>query len=537
LAILLGYPYLLKRLYPKQTAEPPKQETGTPAQEKAPEQNQRELPLAENPKESELFLQKPAEPEVTHFENDLFEIDFSNLGGTVLRLAYKGEKAPFPIDAHIFYEQELTQPGLFGVRLTQSAEDLTRSFFTKRVLDARAGAVEFVYEKPGDYRLVKRFVVGDKQPVIFLELTLENLSGKERTFPLELGFDIVYELTQKDMAATVEGVVQGEKIVSADIGKISNKGFSVAEPVLWAGVMTKYYALLVKPGTKAAWAGFSSQKKTLDGILRMPPLAVPPHGTAQEQYFVYAGPKRYETLKSFDMGFEGVLSRGFFGLLKVWFLAALKFFYRYTHNYGWCIILLTCVIKLIFTPLTHMSFQSMKKMQALQPKLKSLQERYKNDPQKLNHEMMQLYKRNKVNPMGGCLPMLLQIPIFIAFYQVLNDAIELKGAGFAGWIHDLAAPDKLYTFSFSLPLIGDSFNLLPLLMIGSMVWQQKLTPQTGGTPEQQKMMTFMPLIFGFFFYNMPSGLVLYWLINNVLSIIHQVFIKKIVVVLHPDDEA
>ena len=215
---------------------------------------------------------------------------------------------------------------------------------------------------------------------------------------------------------------------------------------------------------------------------------------------------------------------------------ALKFLYRFTHNFGWAIILLTCVIKGAFTPLTHMSFENMKKMQALQPKLKNLQERYKNDPTSLNREMMQLYKRNKVNPMGGCLPMLLQIPIFIAFYQVLNETIELKGAPFIFWIKDLSEPDRLFHLPMTLPFIGDSFNLLPFFMLASMFFQQQLTPQTASTPEQAKMMQFMPLIFGVMFYQMPSGLVLYWFINNTLSVIHQVFVKRMVIVLHHEDK-
>ena len=149
---------------------------------------------------------------------------------------------------------------------------------------------------------------------------------------------------------------------------------------------------------------------------------------------------------------------------------------------------------------------------------------------------MQLYKRNKVNPMGGCLPMLLQIPIFISFYQVLSETIELKGSEFIFWIHDLAQPDRLASLPFSLPVIGDSFNLLPLFMIASMVWQQKLTPQVSSSPEQAQVMTFMPLIFGVMFYQMPSGLVLYWFVNNMLTIIHQVFINRIKIVLHHDDQ-
>src|SRR3989338_497244 len=147
--------------------------------------------------------------------------------------------------------------------------------------------------------------------------------------------------------------------------------------------------------------------------------------------------------------------------------------------------------------------------------------------------MMELYKKNKVNPMGGCLPMLLQIPIFIAFYQVLAQTVELKGAPFIFFIRDLSEPDRFWTLPFAIPFLGDAVNVLPILMLGSMVWQQQLTPQTG-TSDQQKMMMFMPVIFGFMFYNLPSGLVLYWLVNNLLSIFHQLFIKGKALPHHED---
>ena len=177
----------------------------------------------------------------------------------------------------------------------------------------------------------------------------------------------------------------------------------------------------------------------------------------------------------------------------------------------------------------------MQKMQALQPKVKAIQKQFQSDSARMNKEMMELYRRNRVNPMMGCLPLVLQIPIFITFYQVLSEAVDLKGANFIGWIHDLSRPDRLFTFPTSLPFIGDAFNLLPILMIGSMVWQQQLTPQTATAPGQEKLTYLMPIIFGFIFYNLPSGLVLYWLANNLLTIFHQLVIKRIPVVLHHED--
>jgi YidC/Oxa1 family membrane protein insertase len=200
-------------------------------------------------------------------------------------------------------------------------------------------------------------------------------------------------------------------------------------------------------------------------------------------------------------------------------LWTLNVFYGVVHNYGVAIILLTLLVRILFWPLTHKSTESMRRMQELQPEIKALQDKYKSNPQKLQQETMKLYKEKKANPMGGCLPMFVQIPVFIALFTVLRNAIELRYAGFL-WISDLSTAENL--FAGSVPIVG-SLNILPLLMSASMIWQQKLTPQAATTPEQiqqQKMMTFMmPVMMLFFFYKMPSGLVLYWTTSNLLMIV------------------
>jgi YidC/Oxa1 family membrane protein insertase len=188
----------------------------------------------------------------------------------------------------------------------------------------------------------------------------------------------------------------------------------------------------------------------------------------------------------------------------IWLLRPLQWLYGVTHNYGIAIIIITMIIKLLFYPLSWKSFKSMQAMQHLQPQMKRLQDMYKNDRQKLNEEMMKLYREQKVNPLGGCLPMVVQIPVFISLYQVLYASIELRHAGFIWWIKDLSAPDYP----------------MALLMGASMVVQQWMTPTTGD-PRQAKMMLFMPIIFTFMFLNFPVGLVIYWLVNNLLTIAQQ----------------
>jgi YidC/Oxa1 family membrane protein insertase len=184
-------------------------------------------------------------------------------------------------------------------------------------------------------------------------------------------------------------------------------------------------------------------------------------------------------------------------------------------GYGWVIILITIIIKLLFWPLTAASTRSMKRMASLQPQMKAVQEKYKDDPAKMNKKMMEFWKEHKVNPMGGCLPMLLQMPVFIGFFYMIQTAIELRGESWL-WVTDLSKPDTL----FFIPGIGFPFNLLPLLMGVTMLWQSHLTPPSPGMdPMQQKMMKYLPLIFLFMLYNFSSGLTLYWTVQNLLSIL------------------
>jgi YidC/Oxa1 family membrane protein insertase len=205
----------------------------------------------------------------------------------------------------------------------------------------------------------------------------------------------------------------------------------------------------------------------------------------------------------------------------------LRAFYSIVGNYGVAIIIVTILIKLALWPLTAKSYKSMRQMQKIQPLLVALRQRHKDDRETMNKEMMQLYKTYKINPMGGCLPMLLQIPFFIAFYRVLDYALELRGAPFILWIKDLSAPDRLFDFGARIPFLEPPTGIpvLTIIMTASMIWQQRLTPNMGD-PMQAKMMMLMPVIFAVILINMPAGLVLYWLVNNILSIVQQKIVNR-----------
>ncbi|VAX17838.1 Inner membrane protein translocase and chaperone YidC, long form, partial [hydrothermal vent metagenome] len=225
----------------------------------------------------------------------------------------------------------------------------------------------------------------------------------------------------------------------------------------------------------------------------------------------FAGPKKHELLKKYGDGISSIINYGWFDIIAKPLFWLMTFFHGLTGNWGWSVILLTITTKVLFFPLTQKGFKSMQKLQKVQPHLKKIQEAYKDDKEKLNQAMVALYKEHKVNPLGGCLPMILQIPIFFALYKVLLESIELKGAGWILWIDDLAMKDPYY--------------VTPVLMGISMLAQQMMTPSTGD-PMQRKMMMLLPVVFTFMFLSFPSGLVIYWLVNNILTIIQQWIIKR-----------
>ncbi|HPW76579.1 MAG: Membrane protein insertase YidC [Candidatus Omnitrophica bacterium ADurb.Bin277] len=532
LLILLFYPVLLKWFYPNQAqtarVDAPAPVTDSPIQGEAP-------PSADE----NSYLKQAVKPVTVPFENQHYRIEFSTIGGTVTRLFYKGEQGRESLTQTEFFSAPVGEAGIFGVNMAGEVADLTHTPF-KLNRRGRAGreVFEFTYELPAQYEVTKTFTPNPDKPALDLSVRIRNLAGEERRFPLTIMYGMNHEKDFQKNYGFFDAVAYNGKIKTANIGKLKKKGFAAPDNLLWAGMIKKYFALLVKPEWKIETGKARADEQVMRGEIGMASLVIPAGGEDTRHFLIYAGPQRYETLRGFGCDFEKVFSRGFLGNFKTILLAILKFFYGFTHNFGWALVLLTLLIKLVFAPLTHVSYANMKKMQIIQPKMKAIQEHYKNDPQKQQRELMELYRRNKVNPVMGCLPMLIQIPIFIAMFRLLPEAIELHGAPFVGWITDLSAPDRLITFRASLPLLGwNSLNILPILMALSQLWYQKIMPQQpGASPEQANIMNFMPLFFGFICYNMPSGLTLYWTLQNLFSIIQQVFINRIAIVLHHEDQ-
>ena len=378
------------------------------------------------------------------------------------------------------------------------------------------GSILFLGKTSEGVLVKKTFTFSSKNYLI--EITAEVTPPPSLPLPQETVMTWVRKLDPKrdynsnlgfiGPAAYVDGKVNEIKLKSLNEG---DKSFP--QGIRWVGYEDKYFLAAFLPDRNALIsAKVVKTDKELVLINCFQKSTPPPQkGIGIFSYGFYCGPKDIDMLSSLGGELEKVINFGMFDVIAKPLLYILKYLNKFTHNYGWAIILLTIILKIIFFPLTHKSFKSMKALKDLQPQMTALKKKYGNDKEQLNRELLNLYRTYKVNPLGGCLPLLVQFPIFIAFYWVLLGSIELRHAPFALWINDLSSYDPYY--------------VTPILMGLSMFIQQKMTP-TVGDPTQAKMMLAMPIVFTFLFLKFPSGLVIYWLVNNVLQIFQQLYIDK-----------
>ncbi|HVF72548.1 MAG TPA: membrane protein insertase YidC [Chthoniobacterales bacterium] len=291
----------------------------------------------------------------------------------------------------------------------------------------------------------------------------------------------------------------------------------------WAGMTNQFFTDLVTPlNAKAVelWARPFDIKQPqgpnllgLEGAMGMPGFQLQPGQTVTQRFQIYAGPKLYGRLAKLQHDEAEIMNFGWFKLVSQFLLNFMNLIHSWVKDYGWSIIILTACVKGVLWPLQNKANRSMRKMSALAPKMQELKEKYKDDPTKMNQEVMKLYKEHGVNPVGGCLPMMIQIPIFFGLFSMLGQAAELRNAGFL-WVHDLSQPDTVAI----IPGLGWKINLLPLLMGASNIWLMKMTPKTGDTT-QRRVMMFMPLIFLIFCYNFAAALALYYTTQNLFTIL------------------
>jgi YidC/Oxa1 family membrane protein insertase len=386
----------------------------------------------------------------------------------------------------------------------------------------------FKYEAPGWLRISQQYIFHSDSYLIDLSVRVQNLGSQPWEDAPDLSLVNIPFSSGGGSRYSFQGpaVLQNDELQETKFKKIEGEK-QLPGPVDWVAYTNQYFTMAVVPQNLAP---NHARLKVLEPTTEMVettfvgPEVILQTGAQQEFRFkLYLGPKEVRTLKAADPSLAKIVNFGWFDVIAQPLLVCLKFFNRFLHNYGVAIILLTVLIKIAFWPLTHKSYVSMQAMKKLQPKMQKVKEKYKDDKEKMNQEIMQMYKTHKVNPLGGCLPMVLQIPVFFALYRVLYSSIAMRHAPFFLWINDLSAPDRL-SVGFNIPYLG-GLPVLTVLMGVSMFLQQKMSPTTAD-PRQEKMMLMMPVVFTFFFINFPSGLVLYWLVNNILSIGQQYYINK-----------
>ncbi len=489
-------------------SEPQKAPEQMPAGQKQPAASQPDqtMPVAET---------VAAEVKEITVETDLYTAVFSSRGGTIKSWKIKHYKDKAGKDVSL-----LKHPGVvpaLGIG-SSSAFDLSGVTFSVSGYDLKldsankSGTLVFEYAKDG--RWVRRTYTFSAD-TYKVDVTDEVSGLPEYWITLGSDFGIYERDTSVHSGITVLTGTSLKELAANDL----KEPVSFRETLKWIAQEDKYFFSALVPSSPVEEArAFLSGESPVVAFKAAP---------GKNIWHLYAGPKEQERLEALNIGLEHVINFGFFSIVARPLFWVLKFFYTFLGNYGWAIVLITIVTRIPFIPLLNKSQKSMKKLQEIQPIMNELKEKYKKDPQRMQKEMMELYKKHKVSPLGGCLPMLLQIPVFLALYQVLLRAIELRGAPFMLWITDLSAPDTLFGHIPSMiPLLGGfALGPLPLLMGATMFIQQKMTP-TSMDPRQAKMMLLMPIIFTFMFLNFASGLVLYWLVNNILGITQQFFVNR-----------
>ena len=389
-------------------------------------------------------------------------------------------------------------------------------------------SVLLTWESTAGVRVTREYVFqGDKYE---FAARVQTTNGSKEPVAVRPGLELgqVYEGELAGDSYSFAGIVvdPGKGGLNRYDLKDISKGKIEKGPARWFAADAKYFTWIVLPErewtvTRASLVGETGARVAAADTAA----TLQPGDTVRAGARVFAGPKRSALLEATGgKDLPELIDYGWFAVVAKPLVFLMKASHRVTGNYGIDIILLTILIKILFFPLTQKSMASMRKMQELGPILKTLKEKYKGDAQRLNQETMNLYKTYKINPLSGCLPMLAQIPVFIALYKGLLVTIELRHAPFFLWVNDLSAPEYLWDIAvagYTVPI-----RLLPLLMGVSMFVQQKMTPSAGMEPAQQKMMLFMPIIFTFMFWSFPTGLVIYWLVNNVLAIGQQMMYNR-----------
>lgn len=434
--------------------------------------------------------------------------------------------------------KQLVNPGMtsgvFSLHLTgKSIPGLDNAVFTAetdsddlKLVNGKKSIV-FSWKSQDGIVVEKVYTFSASTYLIGLNVFIKN--GSKMPLKDELAISVPGHIDKSSSRYSFHGPVAliNGKLEEIKIKKIKEKDLYPGT-IDWAGVTSRYFISCLLPEKpvdariKLVKSGSTVTTNYLQSMDRLDP-----GKQIKFSFHCYMGPKSLKVLSQYKNTLKQCINFGWFDILAKPCLIGMNLIYEVIPNYGIAIILLTILIKIIFWPLGTKSYKSMNDMKRVQPLMTELRQKYKDDKQRMNQEVMALYKTYKVNPMSGCLPMIVQMPIFFALYRMLYQAIELRHAPFFGWITDLSAPDRLFHFAFTIPFVEPPTGIpvLTIIMGATMFLQQKMSPTTGD-PTQAKMMMLMPLFMTVIFVNFPAGLVLYWLVNNVLSIGQQYYIQK-----------
>jgi len=439
-------------------------------------------------------------------DSPLFDMINPDLSQGTVRIGFAGNSLKGIDDA------------MFSVNLEKDSVDIKN----------KAKEISFAWTSPKGIVVEKTYSFSPETYLISLDVTIKN--GSDQTFKDNLTLSLLKTSPENESRYGFEGpsALINNKLEQIKTKKIKKQDVYPGK-LTWISVQDRYFMSAIMPdeAVDASMHLGINDDKILKNTYVQPEQVIPPGEQHVFKYKLFFGPKSMTVLKSVNYDLIKAVHFGMFDVIAKPCVWIMNFIYDFIPNYGVAIIILTILSKILLWPLGNKSYKSMAAMKRIQPLMAEIKEKYKDDKKKMNEEMMGLYKTYKVNPLGGCLPMVVQIPVFFALYRMLYEAIELRHAPFFGWINDLSAPDRLFRFDFSIPFMQPPYGIpvLTIIMGVTMFIQQKMSPPAGD-PTQAKMMMMMPIVFTVIFINFSSGLVLYWLVNNIISVAQQYYITK-----------
>ena len=469
-------------------------------------------------------------------DTPLYQAKISENGAVFYSFLLKNYREKVQKDAP--FKQILTGDETFGVGLLgftgKSIAGLDKAVFTanlpSRQLEVNDSPrdLTFLWRSQDGIVIEKTYKFSPDTYAIGMEVIIKNGSGRGIQDRLFVVLNSKAPHGKRRYAFEGPSALINDKLQEIQTKKLKDQD-TFDGKIKWVALQSRYFiaGLIPEQIEEANLHLALKSDKFVAARYGQPEKAIQPGTQYTYKYQLFMGPKRIQELRNVGNDLQKVVDFGWFDIIAKPCLWLMNLFYSVIPNYGVAIIILTILVKLLLWPLGQKSYKSMSEMKKIQPLMKEIREKYKDDKQRMNQEVMGLYRTYKINPLGGCLPMVVQLPVFFALYRMLYEAIELRHAPFFLWIDDLAAPDRLFRFDFSIPFMEPPYGIpvLTIVMGASMLLQQKMSPPMGDAT-QAKMMMFMPSIFTFIFINFSSGLVLYWLVNNLLSIAQQYYTQK-----------